>query len=86
MTDREAFEARGEFSKRLLFKRGGSVFAEDVPEGDYVDAGVQHEWLLWREAWQAACKAALEEAAKALDDKFYTSASAVVRAIPAAKE
>jgi hypothetical protein len=51
---RAAFESRGQYSSRLLWKRGGSVFAEDIAESDYVDAGVQRDWLLWLEAWRAA--------------------------------
>ena len=51
---REAFEGRAQYKSRLLFKRGGSRFAENVPPSDYVDGVVQHDWLLWQEAWKAA--------------------------------
>ena len=60
MTDRElleraaraAFEAR--YPSKILWKRGGSVFAEDIPEAKYVDQSVQRDWELWLEAWSAA--------------------------------
>ena len=64
---RAEFEARGQYSKRLLWKRGGSAFAEDTPESDYVDPSVQRDWLLWNEAWNASRLAALEQAAKAVE-------------------
>lgn len=74
---RSEFEARSQHSKRLLWKRGGSVFAENIPESDYVDVGVQRDWLLWRESWQASRRteraSALEEAAKVCEGIAETS-------------
>lgn len=51
---RHAFENCKQYRSKLMFKRGGSVFAEDVPPGDYVDAGAQAAWVFWQEAWQAS--------------------------------
>lgn len=49
---RAPFEAR--YPSKILWKRGGSVFAEDVPGAEYVDQGVQRDWELWLEAWNTA--------------------------------
>jgi hypothetical protein len=51
---RTAFENSRRYKSKLLFKRGGSVFAENVPDDKYVDSGVQAAWEFWQEAWAAA--------------------------------
>lgn len=51
---RIAFEKCDKYKSKLMFKRGGSVFAENVPPGDYVDPGMQASWVFWQEAWAAA--------------------------------
>lgn len=51
---RTAFENSKQYRSKLLFKRGGSVFAENVPESDYVNPSAQAAWVFWQEAWQAA--------------------------------
>lgn len=72
---RKAFEALPEHASTILFKRGGTAFAEDVPESKYVDNDIQANWEFWQKAWNAALlrqqdvslravrDAALEEAA-----------------------
>ena len=51
---RTAFENHAKFKTKFLFKRGGSVFAENVAKADYVDHGIQIQWEFWQEAWKAA--------------------------------
>jgi hypothetical protein len=51
---RAAFENCQQYRSKLMFKRGGTVFAEDIPETDYVDSGMQAAWVFWQEAWSAA--------------------------------
>ena len=45
----------------ILFKRGGSVFAEDIDKHDYVDGNIQHQWILWQKSWQAAKESSRKE-------------------------
>lgn len=50
---RKAFEDR--YGKaRLLLKRGGTIFGEEVPEANYVDCGIQSKWEDWQECWSVA--------------------------------
>jgi hypothetical protein len=51
---REAFESQGEYAPYLIWKRGGSVFAEHIGTFDYSDSGVQRAWEMWQRAWNAA--------------------------------
>lgn len=57
---REAFEA---FGKRKVFPNGGvsMEFVLAVP-------GLRESWDCWNEAWQAARAAALEEAARKVEN------------------
>lgn len=48
---RAAFEGQDIFKDKLVFKRGGSVFAEDVQETDYVDYSIQKQWVEWKKGW-----------------------------------
>jgi hypothetical protein len=50
---RAAFENCAQNRSRLAFKRGGTVFAENVPEAEYFDQGVQASWVFWQEAYRA---------------------------------
>ena len=49
---REIFEGSPENKKRILFKRGGTVFAESVPEANYVDGSVQHAWVEFQRVYK----------------------------------
>jgi hypothetical protein len=51
---RAAFEAQDKHRSKIMWKRGGTVFAEGIPPENYVDPGVQAEWESWQRAWQAA--------------------------------
>lgn len=51
---RAAFESQSDYASRLLFKRGGSIFAENIDAEEYVDSGVQAAWEQWQRAWSAA--------------------------------
>lgn len=61
---RSAFENCRAYRSKLLFKRGGSVFAENVPEDKYVDSGAQAAWEFWQEAWAAALSTAMQKGAQ----------------------
>ena len=53
MTCRESFEKEYGAS-RFLYRLGGGPNNEFVPNGDYVDPGIQRAWELWQKAWNAA--------------------------------
>ena len=49
---RTAFESGN--TRIFHWRRGGGAFAEYVPTDEYVDPGIQSQWVLWKRAWQAA--------------------------------
>ena len=51
---RAAFESLPMYTSKLLFKRGGSVFYEDIPASQYVDCNVQAHWEIFRKLWKGA--------------------------------
>jgi hypothetical protein len=61
---REAFErhyGRAHDPSRILWRRGGTTFAEHIDAEDYADAGVQRKWNDWQAAWEAALAAVLAD-------------------------
>jgi hypothetical protein len=61
---REAFErhyGRALDPSRILWRRGGTTFAEHIDAEEYVDAGVQRKWSDWQAAWEAALIAMLND-------------------------